>query len=60
MSPFNILILIFLQLLRNVFFYGEKFNLNHTIILYFISKTIINQQYSTAKIHVKNAGHIGL
>lgn len=28
MSPFNILILIFLQLLRNVFFYGEKFNLN--------------------------------
>lgn len=32
----------------------------HTIILYFISKTIINQQNSTAKIHLKNAGHIGL
>lgn len=56
----HLIFLSFLQLLRNVFFYGEKFNLNHSIILYFISKTIINQQYSTAKIHVKNAGHIGL
>lgn len=50
MSPFNILII----------FATFKKCIIHSIILYFISKTIINQQYSTAKIHVKNAGHIGL
>lgn len=44
-----------------MYFYMVKNSIQfHTIILYFISKTIINQQYSTAKIHVKNAGHIGL